>query len=168
MRAVKSTGDSPEDSDQHWMAEAVSIGLAGMQENGGGPFGAVIVRGGELIASGWNQVTSSLDPTAHAEVTAIRAACQRLASFDLRGCDLYTSCEPCPMCLAATYWARVDRMFFGCTRTDAAAAGFDDDFIYQQIGLETSARSLPMAQVGRETAMRLFSDWAVKHDKIPY
>jgi tRNA(Arg) A34 adenosine deaminase TadA len=168
MRAVEASGIATENMHERWMTKAVSIGLAGMQENGGGPFGAIIVRGGELISTGWNQVTRSLDPTAHAEVSAIRNACQRLASFDLRGCDLYTSCEPCPMCLAATYWARIDRMFFGCTRADAAAAGFDDDFIYQQIGLETSARSLPMAQVGRETAMQLFSDWALKHDKIPY
>jgi len=160
--------DSSDSVHQQWMTEAIMIGRAGMQENGGGPFGAVIVRDGQLVGRGWNQVTRNLDPTAHAEVTAIREACRELARFDLRGCDLYTSCEPCPMCLAAIYWARVDRIFFGCTRTDAAAAGFDDEFLYQQIGLEHSARSLPMAQIGREAAMQLFADWAVKPDKIPY
>lgn len=150
------------------MQEAVSLGVAGMQEKGGGPFGAVIVRDGELVGRGWNQVTRKLDPTAHAEVIAIRDACQLLQRFDLRSCELYASCEPCPMCLAAIYWARVDRIFYGCTRTDAAAAGFDDEFIYQQIPLDSSERALPMAQVGRETAAELFEDWAHKADKVRY
>lgn len=150
------------------MEEAVLIGQAGMQQNGGGPFGAVVVRDGELAGRGCNQVTPNLDPTAHAEVSAIRAACQFLQRFDLRGCEIYTSCEPCPMCLAAIYWARIDRVYFGCTRADAAAAGFDDEFLYQQIGLANSARSLPMIQICRDRATQLFSDWADKTDKVRY
>ncbi|MGI8819565.1 MAG: nucleoside deaminase [Chthoniobacterales bacterium] len=153
---------------EQWIREAVKLGRSGMHESGGGPFGAVVVCNGRIVGRGWNQVTRLLDPTAHAEVTAIRDACQTLQRFDLRGCDLYTSCEPCPMCLAAIYWARLDRIFYGCTRTDAAEAGFDDEFIYQQIPLESSARALPMAQIGRETAAELFQDWAHKADKIRY
>ena len=153
---------------EQWMHEAVELAREGMQQNGGGPFGAVVVTNGKIIGRGCNQVTTLLDPTAHAEIIAIRAACDVLQRFELRGCDLYTSCEPCPMCLAAIYWARLDRVFYGCTRTDAAAAGFDDEFIYQQIPLESSARALPMAQIGRETAVRLFQDWALKADKIRY
>ena len=150
------------------MQEAVSLGATGMQEKGGGPFGAVIVRDGELVGRGWNQVTRNLDPTAHAEVTAIRDACQSLQRFDLRGCELYTSCEPCPMCLAAIYWARLDRVYYACSRDDAARAGFDDQFIYDQIGLDLSERSLPMVKVGCDAADELFRSWIAKPDKIPY
>jgi guanine deaminase len=139
-----------------------------MQQQGGGPFGAVIVRNGELVGRGWNQVTRNLDPTAHAEVSAIRDACQRLERFDLRGCELYTSCEPCPMCLAAIYWARLDRVYYACSREDAARAGFDDQFIYDQVGLGLSERSLPMIQLGCDAADALFHDWIAKSDKIPY
>jgi tRNA(Arg) A34 adenosine deaminase TadA len=139
-----------------------------MQEKGGGPFGAVIVRDGELVGRGWNQVTRNLDPTAHAEVTAIRDACQLLQRFDLRGCELYTSCEPCPMCLAAIYWARIDRVYYASTRQDAARAGFDDQFIYDQIGLDLSERSLPTMQITCEAADDLFREWVAKPDKIPY
>jgi tRNA(Arg) A34 adenosine deaminase TadA len=137
-------------------------------ENGGGPFGAVVVHNGEVVGRGWNQVTRNLDPTAHAEVTAIRDACQTLQRFDLRGCELYTSCEPCPMCLAATYWARLDRIYYACSRTDAAQAGFDDQLIYDQIGLDISARSLPMVQVGCAAAHALFRDWIANPDKVLY
>ena len=153
---------------EHWIREAVELGRSGMHQTGGGPFGAVIVANGRIVGRGWNQVTTLLDPTAHAEVSAIRDACQTLQRFDLRGCDLYASCEPCPMCLAAIYWARLDRIFYGCTRTDATDAGFDDEFIYQQIPLDSSARALPMAQVGRALAVQLFDDWAVKADKVRY
>jgi tRNA(Arg) A34 adenosine deaminase TadA len=153
---------------EQWIREAVELGRRGMEESGGGPFGAVVVCNGRVVGRGWNQVTPLLDPTAHAEVTAIRDACKTLQRFELRGCDLYTSCEPCPMCLSAIYWARLDRIFYGCTRTDAAAAGFDDDFIYQQIPLDSSARALPMAQVCREMAAELFVHWAAKADKIRY
>jgi tRNA(Arg) A34 adenosine deaminase TadA len=150
------------------MKEAVSLGVAGMHEKGGGPFGAVIVRDGKVVGRGWNQVTRNLDPTAHAEVTAIRDACQLLQRFDLRGCELYASCEPCPMCLAAIYWARLDRVYYACSRNDAALAGFDDQFIYGQIGLDLSMRSLPMIKLRCEAADTLFHDWIAKPDKIPY
>ena len=153
---------------EHWILEAVSSGREGMRRNGGGPFGAIVVRGDEIVARGWNQVTQALDPTAHAEVSAIRAACAALQRFELRGCELYTSCEPCPMCLAAIYWARIDRVFYGCSREDAAAAGFDDQFIYDQIGLGLSERALPMTQLGCEAAHEMFRDWMAKPDKILY
>jgi len=156
------------DRQQHWMQEAVSLGATGMQEKGGGPFGAVIVRNGELVGRGWNQVTRNLDPTAHAEVCAIRDACQFLQRFDLRGCDLYASCEPCPMCLAAIYWARLDRVYYACSRADAARAGFDDQLIYDQIGLGLSERSLPMIQLGCAAGDALFNEWRIKADKVPY
>lgn len=153
---------------EQWIREAVELGRTGMRRMGGGPFGAVVVLSDKIVGRGCNQVTTQLDPTAHAEVTAIRDACRTLQRFELRGCDLYTSCEPCPMCLAAVYWARVDRIFYGCTRKDAAEAGFDDEFIYQQIPLDSSARSLPMAQVGHDTAKQLFADWDKLPDKIRY
>ncbi len=153
---------------ERWMREAVSLGREGMEHNGGGPFGAVVVCGNEIVGRGHNQVTSKLDPTAHAEVVAIRAACQSLGRFDLRGCELYTSCEPCPMCLAAIYWARLDRIYYACTRHDAAEIGFDDAFIYEQLPLEIAARSLPMEQIARAESLALFRSWAVKPDKTPY
>ena len=158
------------DAAQHakWMNEAIALARAGMREHGGGPFGAVVVSHNEIVGGGWNQVTSSLDPTAHAEVTAIRDACRNLKRFELGGCVLYTSCEPCPMCLSAIYWSRLDRVYFASTRTDAARIGFDDDFIYQQIPLELSARSLPMIQLPTAAAADLFSDWSSNPDKIPY
>ncbi len=159
--------DEP-DSRARWMREAVSLGRNGMMENGGGPFGAVVVCDGKIIDRGYNQVTTLLDPTAHAEVIAIREACQSLGRFDLRGCELYTSCEPCPMCLAAIYWARLDRVFYACTRHDAAEIGFDDDFIYEQLPLELAARSMPMEQISREHAFDLFRTWAVKPDRVRY
>jgi guanine deaminase len=151
-----------------WMREAVSLGRAGMTQNGGGPFGAVVVCDGKIIGRGHNQVTTLLDPTAHAEIMAIREACRSLGRFDLKGCELYTSCEPCPMCLAAIYWARLNRVFYACTRHDAAEIGFDDDFIYGQLPLKIAARSLPMEQIEREHSLELFREWAAKPDKIPY
>jgi guanine deaminase len=153
---------------EYWMDEAASLGRAGMNEKGGGPFGAVIVRGGEVVGRGWNQVTRNLDPTAHAEVTAIRDACHLLQRFDLRGCELYASCEPCPMCLAAIYWARIDRVYYACSRHAAAHAGFDDQFLYDQIGLDMAQRLLPMQQIVCSAADELFRDWIAKPDKIPY
>lgn len=162
--------DPAEEAAQHarWMDEAISLARAGMRIHGGGPFGAVIVAAGELVGRGCNQVTPLLDPTAHAEITAIRDACRALQRFDLRGCVLYTSCEPCPMCLSAIYWARLDRVYFASTRKDAAGIGFDDDFIYQQIPLKIAARSLPMHQLPTSSAADLFAEWAAKPDKIPY
>ncbi|MEO7166847.1 MAG: nucleoside deaminase [Chthoniobacterales bacterium] len=150
------------------MDEAISLGRTGMNQRDGGPFGAVVVSEGQIVGRGHNEVTSRLDPTAHAEVMAIRTACQSLGRFDLRGCQLYTSCEPCPMCLAAIYWARLERVYYGCTREDAAAVGFDDEFIYQELPLEISARSLPMEQLARDHSLQLFREWSAKPDKIPY
>ncbi|MBB6096840.1 tRNA(Arg) A34 adenosine deaminase TadA [Deinobacterium chartae] len=135
---------------------------------GGGPFGAVIVKGGEIIARGVNRVTAQLDPTAHAEVNAIREACQRLGTFDLSGCEIYTSCEPCPMCLGAIYWARLERVYYACTQADAAAIDFDDQFIYQELDRPKHARRLPMTELGREDALRAFRAWSEKVDKTPY
>jgi len=152
----------------HWMNEAIALARSGMRIHGGGPFGAVVVTNGQVIGRGCNQVTPTLDPTAHAEIVAIRDACRALQRFDLRGCELYTSCEPCPMCLSAIYWSRLDRVYFALTRKDAAGIGFDDDFIYQQIPLELSARSLPMIQLPTAAAADLFSDWSENPDKIPY
>jgi tRNA(Arg) A34 adenosine deaminase TadA len=162
--------DHVDEAAQHarWMDEAIALARAGMRIHGGGPFGAVIVANGELVGRGCNQVTPLLDPTAHAEIVAIRDACRALQRFDLRGCVLYTSCEPCPMCLSAIYWARLDRVYFASTRKDAAGIGFDDDFIYQQIPLDLAARSLPMQQLTSPAAADLFSEWAAKPDKIPY
>jgi guanine deaminase len=153
---------------EQWMRDAVELARTGMQQKGGGPFGALVVCEGRVISRGNNRVTELLDPTAHAEIVAIREACRALDRFDLRGCALYTSCEPCPMCLAAIYWARIDKVFYASTRHDAAQAGFDDQFIYEQRPLEIAARSLPMNQLLREHALELFREWAAKPDKIPY
>src|SRR5256714_12533121 len=163
--------DSDDEAAQHarWMNEAVALARAGMRIHGGGQSGAVVVANGQAVGRGCNQVTPTLDPTAHAEITAIRDACRALQRFDLRGCVLYTSCEPCPMCLSAIYWARLDRVYFASTRKDAAGIGFDDDFIYQQIPLELAARSLAMQQLpSTAAAADLFSEWTAQPDKIPY
>jgi guanine deaminase len=151
-----------------FMREAIALSRAGMREGAGGPFGAVIVKEGEIIARGCNQVTSTCDPTAHAEVVAIRVAARELQTFSLAGCEIYTTCEPCPMCLAAIYWARLDRLYFANTRTDAAAAGFDDDAIYGQIPLPISERSIPTEHILRDEAWEVFAEWQAKPDKIPY
>jgi tRNA(Arg) A34 adenosine deaminase TadA len=157
------------DPHERWMHEAVDLARTGIQaKKGGGPFGAIIVCDGRAVGRGYNRVTETLDPTAHAEILAIREACRTIGRFDLRGCELYTSCEPCPMCLAAIYWARIDAVFYASTRNDAAKAGFDDRFIYEQLPLEIAARSLPMKQVSRDYALQLFQEWAAKPDKIPY
>ena len=135
---------------------------------GGGPFGAVIVKDGRVVAEGVNQVTTTNDPTAHAEVVAIRAACKSLATFQLAGCDLYTSCEPCPMCLGAIYWARPSRIFYAGTARDAAAAGFDDAFIYDEIALPHGTRRIPMTELLREEGVLIFNAWVAKTDKTAY
>ncbi len=139
-----------------------------MKSGAGGPFGAIVARDGWPIARGWNGVTTRLDPTAHAEVVAIRRACNLLGTFRLDGCTLYTSCEPCPMCLAAAYWARISRIVFGAGRADAAAAGFDDAFIYDEIGLPYEARSVRMTQLLRDEATVPFREWLEKDDRVPY
>ena len=150
------------------MQRAIDLSLEKMQQGCGGPFGAVIVKDGTIIAEGWNKVTSDNDPTAHAEVTAIRNACAALNSFDLSGCEIYTSCEPCPMCLGAIYWARLDKMYFGNTRKDAAAIGFDDDHIYTQMPLPITGQILPVEPLMRDAAQKAFKAWMDKTDKIEY
>lgn len=150
------------------MREAIRLSLEKMRSGCGGPFGAVIVHQGQIIARGWNQVTSSGDPTAHAEVVAIREACRHLRDFRLAGCELYTSCEPCPMCLGAIYWSRVDRLYFAAGRQDAARVGFDDEFLYTEINLPLARRRVPTEQVLREEALPAFAEWQAKPDKIPY
>ena len=149
------------------MREAIRLASANV-ENGGGPFGAVIARGGEIIATGVNRVTANCDPTAHAEVSAIRAAAQKLGTFNLSGCDIYSSCEPCPMCLGAIYWARLDRLFYGNTKADAARIGFDDAFIYKELALPLSERTLRAEQLLGKEALATFEAWEQKTDKTPY
>ena len=153
---------------QKFMREAIRISLAKMRANCGGPFGAVVVRQGKIIGRGWNQVTSTNDPTAHAEVTAIRAACRRLKTFQLDDCELYTSCEPCPMCLSAIYWARFRKVYYGNTREDAAKIAFDDDFIYREVARPISKRKIPMEQLLRGEALTAFNEWRNKADKVSY
>jgi guanine deaminase len=151
-----------------FMARAIQLSIDGVQAGHGGPFGAVIVRGGKIIAEGVNQVTSTNDPTAHAEVQAIRQACQKLKMFELKDCELYTSCEPCPMCLGAIYWARLSKIYFGNTAEDAAAIGFDDSFIYSELKETHSDRRIPAIPLMREEALAGFRAWTQKHDRIHY
>ena len=150
------------------MRAAIRLSIAKMRAGCGGPFGAVVVKGGRIVGRGWNQVTSTNDPTAHAEVVAIRDACKRLKNFQLNGCDLYTSCEPCPMCLSAIYWSRLRKVYFGNTRKDAAKIAFDDDFIYEQVALPIHQRKLVMKELLRDEALVAFKEWAAKTDKVPY
>ena len=152
---------------EDFMRQAIQLAVDNVA-NGGGPFGAVIVRGDEVIATGVNRVTANHDPTAHAEVSAIRAACQRLQTFDLTGCDIYTSCEPCPMCLGAIYWAHLDRVYYGCHKGDAASAGFDDSFIYDELTLDLPHRHKHIEELLPEEAQRSFDAWRAKEDKIEY
>lgn len=151
-----------------FMREAIQLSIDSMRAGNGGPFGAVIVKDGKIIAKGFNKVTSTNDPTAHAEVVAIREACKALGTFQLAGCEIYTSCEPCPMCLGAIYWARPDKMYFANTKTDAAAIGFDDQFIYEEIELNVDERQLPTEQLLQEEALVAFKEWEQKPDKIEY
>lgn len=151
-----------------FMREAIRLSLEGMRSGEGGPFGAVIVKNGKIIGRGNNRVASSNDPTAHAEVVAIRNACQELGHFQLDGCILYTSCEPCPMCLGAIYWARPDKIYYACTKVDAAAINFDDDFIYQELDLPLPERKIPAVQLLQEEGVKVFEEWADKEDKVVY
>jgi guanine deaminase len=153
---------------QNFMREAIRLSIRMMRRNHGGPFGAVVVRNGKVVGRGWNQVTSSNDPTAHAEIVAIREACRRLKTFQLDDCDLYTSCEPCPMCLSATYWARLRNVFYGNTRKDAARINFDDDFIYREVALPIKRRKRKLKQLLRKEAQAAFTEWARKADKVLY
>jgi len=150
-----------------FLRQAIDLAVENVRRNGG-PFGALVVRDGIVIATGTNQVTRSNDPTAHAEIVAIREACRVLGDFQLSGCDVYSSCEPCPMCLGALYWARPARVFFAATQQDAAAAGFDDSFIYREIDLPHAQRSIPILHIADEQATRPFQEWARKDDKTEY
>ena len=150
------------------MIRAIELAQAGMDSNDGGPFGAVVVKDGRIVAEGNNRVTSSNDPTAHAEVVAIRDACKALGTFQLQGCSIYTSCEPCPMCLGAIYWARPDNVYFASTRHDAAAAGFDDDFIYEELEKAHDQRRMNIQNFMREEALAVFQKWVAKPDKVAY
>lgn len=150
------------------MRRAVQLSAERMRANLGGPFGAVIVKDGEVIAEGFNQVTSKNDPTAHAEVTAIRNACEKLGTYLLEGCEIYSSCEPCPMCLASIYWARLDALYFANTRQDAAAIGFDDEFLYLEIPKALSERKIPTKVIQLDEARAVFEEWRAKPDKVMY
>ncbi|MBV7269292.1 nucleoside deaminase [Winogradskyella luteola] len=153
---------------KRFMKEAVNAALKGMQNNEGGPFGCIVVKDGKIVGRGNNRVTSTNDPTAHAEVTAIRDACKNLDSFQLDGCEIYTSCEPCPMCLGAIYWARPDKVYYGSDQVDAANIGFDDEFIYKEIPLPYEERSIPFEQLARDIALKPFEEWTKKTDKTEY
>jgi tRNA(Arg) A34 adenosine deaminase TadA len=155
-------------TDRDFLLEAISTAKAGMERGDGGPFGCVIVKDGTIVGRGNNRVTSTNDPTAHAEVVAIREACKTLGDFQLTGCVLYTSCEPCPMCLGAIYWARPDRVLFACTREDAADAGFDDQLIYDELPLPYNERRIPTEHLMRAEGLTVFRSWKDKADKIRY
>ncbi len=151
-----------------FMRAAIALAEKNVADGTGGPFGAVIVRNGEIIGEGTNRVTSDNDPTAHAEVMAIRKACEKLGTYSLEGCEVYTSCEPCPMCLSAIYWARLDRIFYGNTKVDAAEIDFDDDFLFTEIPKPIGERSIPAEQMLHEESIKAFEAWAVSENKVPY
>lgn len=155
-------------SDEEFMRHAIALSRRGMEAGAGGPFGAVVVVGGKVVAEGWNQVTSTNDPTAHAEIVAIRRACTALGRYELKGATVYTSCEPCPMCLAALYWSRCDAVVYANDRVQAASIGFDDELLYREIPKPIEARALPMRRLLAAEALEVFRDWAAKPDKVPY
>ncbi len=154
--------------DEHFLREAIRLSVEKVAAGQGGPFGAVVVRQGEIVGRGWNRVTGTNDPTAHAEIVAIRDACRQLDTFRLTGCTLYASCEPCPMCLAAAYWARIDRLCYAASSEDAAAAGFDDSWIADQLRLPVDKRSLSTEQALRHEAQAAFRAWLEKADRVEY
>jgi guanine deaminase len=154
--------------DSPFMARAIQLSIDNVNLGRGGPFGAVVVKDGAIVAEGANQVTSTNDPTAHAEMVAIREACRKLRVFDLEGCEIYTSCEPCPMCLGAIYWARLSRVYFANADADASRIGFDDSVIYRELAQPHSQRKIPMIQIMREQALTAFRAWEKKTNKIEY
>ena len=156
------------ETDEKFMRRAIELAQKGIDANAGGPFGCVVVKNGEIVGEGVNKVTSTNDPTAHAEIVAIRAACNSLNSFQLDGCSIYTSCEPCPMCLGAIYWARPEKIFFACTRDDAATVGFDDELIYRELALPNEKRTRAMINLLRDEGLTLFEAWTAKTDKVKY
>jgi guanine deaminase len=151
-----------------FMARAIELAIDNVRTGRGGPFGAVVVKDGKIIAEATNNVTATNDPTAHAEINAIREACKKLGAFELSGCEIYTSCEPCPMCLGAIYWARLQHIYFGCTADDAASAGFDDSYIYDELSKEYAQRKMLTTQMMREEAGAAFRAWERSPNKIPY
>ncbi len=155
-------------NDSDFLRLSLTLAHTHMKAGDGGPFGAVVVKDGVVVGEGWNQVTSTNDPTAHAEVQAIRDAGRRLGTFNLAGTILYSSCEPCPMCLAATYWARVDRLVYGASAKDAAEIGFDDAFLHEEFHRQPHERTLPTTRALIEEAQRVMTDWLVKDDRVPY
>ena len=167
QKTIRDENKSENMTKEDFMREAIALSCSSV-EHGGGPFGAVIVRDGKIIARGSNSVTLLNDPTAHAEVSAMRAACSSEKSFELEGCELYTSCEPCPMCLAAAYWAGISKIYYGNNRTDAAEIGFDDSFIYDQIDVAPEKRTVPSEPMLRDEALRAFRMWSEKEDKVEY
>ncbi|GAB3989299.1 guanine deaminase [Spirosoma daeguense] len=154
--------------DEYFLREAIRLAREGMLSGQGGPFGSVVVRNGEIVGKGCNQVTSTNDPTAHAEVVAIRDACRNLGTFQLDGCVLYASCEPCPMCLGAIYWARPSRIVYGAFHSDAAGAGFDDQFIYEELEKDREQRHIPMYQLLRDEADAVFQEWIALENRTNY
>ena len=151
-----------------FMEQTIRLAVENVRSGRGGPFAAAVVRDGRIIATGVNSVTSTNDPTAHAEVLAIRESCRALRTFQLTGCEIYTSCEPCPMCLGAIYWARPDRVYFAATASDAADAGFDDSFIYDELNRKQSERRIPFEPMMREAGLEAFRVWKQKDDRVRY
>ncbi len=154
--------------EQKFILEAIELSRQGMLNNQGGPFGCIVVKGDEIVGKGNNRVTSTNDPTAHAEVVAIRDACKNLGTFQLSDCEIYTSCEPCPMCMGAIYWARPEKVYYANTRSDAAAIGFDDSLIYDELVLPLDQRKIALECIGRDEAKKVFEEWNQKADKVEY
>ncbi|USQ79938.1 nucleoside deaminase [Ornithinimicrobium faecis] len=167
---TQSPTDAPVPASEHadYLLQAVDLARRGVASGEGGPFGALVVRDGEVLGEGWNRVLGTNDPTAHAEVTAIRAACERLGSFQLTGAVVYASCEPCPMCLGAVYWARPTALYYAATRHDAAAAGFSDAMIYDEIGMPPDDRTVPFRQLEVPGGADVFAQWLAKDDRTDY
>ncbi len=155
-------------SNRFFMRQAIDLGIRAMRDETGGPFGAVIVKDDQIIGQGQNHVLGRCDPTAHAELEAIRDSCQRLKRFDLQGCDIYTSCEPCPMCLGAIYWARLDNIYYAANRADAAAINFDDEYFYTELCKPRHNRDVPMTEILRQDSLAMFAEWQAKEDKNMY
>jgi guanine deaminase len=154
--------------EEKFMSEAIALSRKSIQGNEGGPFGCIVVKGEKVVGRGNNKVTSTNDPTAHAEVVAIRDACRNLDTFQLEDCEIYTTCEPCPMCLGAIYWARPKRVYYANNREDAAEIGFDDSMIYEEFGVDLDKRRIPILSLGREEALQVFREWKQKEDKVGY
>lgn len=167
-RAMDKEEDNIVNEHEMFMEQAVTKAIKGVINNEGGPFGCIVIKDGKIIGKGNNKVTSLNDPTAHAEIVAIREACKTLNSFQLDDCIIYTSCEPCPMCLGAIYWARPKKVYYGCNKDDAAKIGFDDSFIYKELDIEMDKRTIPFEQINRNTALKAFKAWEDKEDKIEY